>query len=240
MPRFVFSDHAQKSFRAVVSALALTAALGAGRTAAERALDAQDRPALEKLAAQATAAADTRPQDAAAQYEAARTQSLLAQLALELGDKGLGKTAGETGIRAARRAVALKSNDADYRRILGTLCGQVIPANVLAGLKWGRCAMDEVNKALELAPKSSAAWMSRGVGNYYLPAAFGGGVDKAISDLRKATQLDAASPDAHLWLGIALRKAGRNAEARAAMERSLELNPDRKWARQQLEKTPAR
>jgi len=46
--------------------------------------------------------------------------------------------------------------------------------------------------------------------------------------------------DAHLWLGLALRKAGRNAEARRAIARSLELNPRRVWAKQQLEKTPTR
>jgi Flp pilus assembly protein TadD len=211
-----------------------------GRTPVERALDAQDRAALEQLAAAASASAQSRPDDAAAQYQAALAQSTLAQLALELGDKALGKSAGETGIQAARRAVELKPAEAEYHRILGTLCGQVIPANVLAGLKWGRCAMDEVNKAVELAPRSAPAMMSRGVGNYYLPSAFGGGVGKAIADLEKAVQLDPKLADAHLWLGIALRKAGRNAEARKSIERSLALNPGRKWSRQQLEKTPAK
>jgi tetratricopeptide (TPR) repeat protein len=225
----------------MLAASALACSLGAApKTALDQALDAQDRPALEKLAAQATAAAQSRRDDPNAQYEAARAQSMLAQLALELGDKGLGKTAGETGIRAAQRAVELKPGEAEYHRILGTLCGQVIPANVLAGLKWGRCAMDEVNKAVELAPKSALAWLSRGVGNHYLPAAFGGGTDKAISDLEKAVQLDPKLAEAHLWLGIALRKANRNADARKAIQRSLELNPDRKWTKQQLEKTPAK
>jgi tetratricopeptide (TPR) repeat protein len=221
--------------------LAGASPLGAApRTPVERALDAQDRAALEKLAAAATAAAQSRPTDANAQYQAALAQSTLAQLALELGDKGLGKSAAEAGIRAAQRAVERKPGEAEYHRILGTLCGQVIPANVLAGLKWGRCAMDEVNKAVELAPKSALAWLSRGVGNYYLPSAFGGGAEKAIADLEKAVSLDPALADAHLWLGIALRKAARNAEARKAIQRSLELNPGRKWTIQQLEKTPAK
>jgi tetratricopeptide (TPR) repeat protein len=100
--------------------------------------------------------------------------------------------------------------------------------------------MEEVTRAVELAPKSALAWLSKGVGNYYLPATFGGGTDKAIADLEKAVELDPNSADAHLWLGIALRKAGRNAEARKAIERSLALNPDRKWARQQLDKTPVK
>lgn len=209
------------------------------RIPAERALDAQDRPKLEKIAAESTNIAEHQPADDKAQYQSALHNSLLAQLAIEVSDKNLGRASAEAGIRAGQRAVKLKPANAEYHRILGTLCGQIIPANVMAGLKYGRCAMEEVAKAIEIDGKSSKAWMSRGVGNYYLPAAFGGGVNLAIDDLTKSVQLDASNAEAHLWLGIALRKAGRHADARKAIERSLELNPGRNWAKQQLEKTQA-
>lgn len=140
---------------------------------------------------------------------------------------------------AAKRAVELKPDDAENHRILGTLCGQVIPANVLAGLRYGRCALDSIKKAIEIDPESSTAWLSRGVGNYYLPESFGGGINLAITDFQKSIQLNPQSPDAYLWLGIALRKAGRNSQARAALARSVELNPRRIWTKQQLDKTPA-
>ena len=122
--------------------------------------------------------------------------------------------------------------------MLGTLCGQAIPANVLLALRYGRCASESIEKALELDPKSAQAYVSRGVGNYYLPPAFGGGLELAEQDFRKAILLDPKLAEAHLWLGIALRKAGNPAEARAAIARSLALNRNRVWARQQLEKTP--
>ena len=99
--------------------------------------------------------------------------------------------------------------------------------------------MDEVKKAIELNPRSAGAWLSRGVGNYYLPEAFGGGLVLALQDIDKAIQLDGKSAEAQLWRGLALRKAKKPAEARKAFERSLALNPNRKWAKQQLEKTPA-
>ncbi len=207
--------------------------------ASRQAADAQDRPALEKLAMAAAAQATAKPTDLAAQIEAARRQMLLAQLGIELGDKPLGRRAAEAGMAPARKAIELKPAEAEAHRLLGTLCGQVIPANVLSAMKYGRCATDEVKKAIELNPKSSDAWLSRGVGNYYLPDAFGGGVKLAIADFDKALQLDSKSSEAHLWRGIALRKAGRNAEARQAFEKSLALNSARKWAKQQLEKTPA-
>lgn len=218
----------------------LIAAPAWAKTPVEAALDKQDRDALSKLAEAAASRAAQSPNDAAAHYSHALAQSALAQAAMEMADKNAARAAAESGIPAARKAVELKPNAAEYHRILGTLCGQVIPANVLAGMKYGGCARDEVNRALELDAKSALNWVSRGVGNYYLPPMFGGGVDKAIDDFRKAIQLDPKSAEAHLWLGIALRKQGKNAEARQALEKSLALNPARAWAKQQLEKTPAK
>jgi tetratricopeptide (TPR) repeat protein len=83
------------------------------------------------------------------------------------------------------------------------------------------------------------AYVSRGVGNYYLPPALGGGPELAIKDFQRAIQLKPGNAEAYLWLGIALRKLNRNAQAREAFNKSLELNPRRVWVRRQMEKTPA-
>jgi tetratricopeptide (TPR) repeat protein len=202
-----------------------------------KARDAQDRASLEKQISALKAAA--KPNDAASQYRLALAQSHLAEIAQELKDKALVKASAEAGMDAAKKAIALKQDSAEYHRLLGTLCGQVIPANVIAGLKYGRCAQDSVSQALKLDPKLAEAYLARGVGNYYLPSSFGGGVELAIKDFEKTIQLSPKSSEAHLWLGIALRKAGKNAEARKALQRATELNPARIWAKQQLDKTPA-
>ena len=206
----------------------------------EKARDAQDRAALDRIAGQYSAAAQQKPKDADAQYRAALAQSYVAEVAIEVRDNQKARDAAENGIKAAERAVALNGSSSEYHRILGTLCGQVIPAAKLAGISRGRCALDEVNKALKLDPKAAINYLSRCVGNYYLPSAFGGGVDLAIKDFQKAIDLDARSADAHLWMGVALRKAGRNADARKSFQKALDLNPQRVWAKQQLEKTPAK
>ncbi len=96
-----------------------------------------------------------------------------------------------------------------------------------------------MNKAIELDPKSSMAYLGHGVGNYYLPSAFGGGIDLAVKDFRKAIELNPKNADAWLWLGVALRRSNQAGEAQKAFERSLELNPNRVWAKQQLDKTSA-
>ena len=60
----------------------------------------------------------------------------------------------------------------------------------------------------------------------------------AITDFRKAIELDGNNAEAWLWLGLGLRKENNEAEAHKAFTRSLQLNPNRVWAKQQLEKTP--
>jgi tetratricopeptide (TPR) repeat protein len=206
----------------------------------QKARDAQNRPKLEQIAAQLSSAADRQPADAHAQYQAALAQSTLAEVATEMHDKAQARSAAEAGMKAAERAAALKPGEAEYHRIWGTLCGQETASlGALGAFKYGHCALDEVNKAMALDSREPMNYLSRGIGNYYLPAAFGGGVELAIKDFEKAIALDANSAEAHLWLGIAQRKLNRNAEAHKEFELAVKLNPARLWAKQQLEKTPA-
>jgi adenylate cyclase len=226
--------------RTLVLCLTLTGFLGASGDDLKSARDRQDRATLEKIAADFAATASKQSNDAAAEAKLALAQSYLAEVATEMKDKAGAKNAAESGIQAAQKAVALKPDVAEYHRVLGTLCGQVIPAGgVVSGLKWGKCAMDEVNKAVSLDPNSADVYVSRGVGNYYLPPSFGGGPELAVKDFEKAIELNPKSAEAHMWLGIALRKLNRNADARQELEKAVALNPNRIWAKQQLEKTPA-
>ena len=202
-----------------------------------KARDRQDRAALDKMAGELRTIAEQQTKDAPAQYRAALAESYAAEVAVEMRDKTAAKNAAQAGIDAAERAVSLKPDAAEYQRILGTLCGQMISSNSLAALKYGNCALNAVNKAIELDPKSSMAFLSHGVGNYYLPSALGGGMEAAVKDFRKAIELNSKNADAWLWLGIALRRANQQEEARKAIAQSVELNPNRVWAKQQLDKT---
>jgi hypothetical protein len=222
-----------------MAAIFLMAALLAASGPLETARDRQDRPALEKQISELSIAAQKAPHDAEAQYRVALAASYLAEVSLEMRDKNQAQRAADSGIQAAGRAIAINSRNAEYYRVLGTLCGQVIPASVLSAFSYGKRAREAIDKALELDPKSSRAYLARGVGNYYLPEALGGGASLAVPDFRKAADLDPASAEPHLWLGLARRKEHHNAEARQAFEKAMRLDPARIWIKLQLEKTPA-
>ncbi len=101
------------------------------------------------MAAEARAAAEKQPNDAAAQYKVALAESYAAEVSIELHDKAGAKNSALAGMDAANKAVSMKPDSAEYQRILGTLCGQMVSSNSLAGLKYGKCALDSVDKAIQ-------------------------------------------------------------------------------------------
>lgn len=209
-----------------------------GRTALEDARDRQDGAALDRSIAELrTASANGQPQTF---YQLATAYSYAAEVAIEMKDKPKGEALAESGIDAIKNALRSQENSSEYHRLLGELCGQVIPANPIAGaLKYGGCARDEISKAIELDDKNALAYVSRGVGNYYLPTQLGGSIEAAIKDFDKAIALNPQLDEAYLWKGIALRKSKQLAAAREALETAWKLNPNRVWIKQQLDKTPA-
>jgi Flp pilus assembly protein TadD len=220
----------------ILTIFAAAAAFAA--TPLETARNQQDRAALQKMIADYSAAAAKTPDNPEAQFQVALASSYLAEVAIEQHDRKGGRQAAEQGIKAGERAVALKPSP-EYYRVLGTLYGQGI-TDVMSGLSFGPKAKAALTKAVEGAPKDSSAWVAHGVGNYYLPSQLGGGTQPAIADFRKAIELDPKNAEAFLWLGVALRKDNKDAEAREALTKALALDPNRVWVKQQLEKTPSK
>lgn len=205
-----------------------------------KARDRQDPAALDRLVKQYSQAAERDSKSAEANYELALAYSYSAEVAMELRDKRKAEALAEAGLDPAKKAVDENSGKAEYHRLWGQLCAQVIPANPIFGaLKYGQCARDEIDKAIQLDSGLALAYVSRGVGSYYLPSSMGGGVDAALKDLDKAISLNPNLAEAYLWKGITLRKANKDADARKCFERALQLDPNRLWAKEQLSKTPA-
>lgn len=234
---------ARKISKICAVACACGALLAAG-TATKELVDARDRQdsaALERLVKQYQQGAQQAARSGEASYQLALAYSFSAEVAMEQRDKKKAEAMAEAGLDAAKKAVEENGSKAEYHRLLGELCGQVIPANPIFGaLKYGQCARDEINKAIQLDSNLALAYVSRGVGNYYLPSSMGGGTEVALKDLDKAIAIDPNLAEAYLWKGITLRKANRDGEARKSFERALQIDPNRLWAKEQLSKTPAK
>jgi tetratricopeptide (TPR) repeat protein len=223
----------------MILSLLLAGFLAVTPSALQLARDHQDRAALDKMVDQCAGEAAKAPNDVEAQYRLALAASYSAEVSLEQHDKKAARQAAERGIKAAEKAVALKPDRADSYRLLATLYGQAI-TDLMSGLSYGPRSKDAINKAVALAPNSSEVHVARGVGNYYLPPQMGGGTAAAMVDFRKAVELDPKNSEAYVWLGLCLRKDNKYAEARQAFTRALELDPERVWVKQQLEKTPVK
>ncbi len=120
----------------------------------DRLRDHQDRAGLNARAAALHAAAEKTPNDANAWYRAAIAYSFSAEVALEQRDKNAAERAAEAGAADAEKAIELNGKSADYYRVLGTLCGQIIPANPIMGaLSYGKRAKEALDKAVEMDPE---------------------------------------------------------------------------------------
>src|SRR5947209_19017219 len=98
--------------RTIVLTLILSTAQGWAASDLEKARDTQDRAAIAAIAKQMEEQAGKNPGDANAQYKLAQAQSFLAEVAMEQHDKVASRSAAESGIKAAEKAVAINGNSA--------------------------------------------------------------------------------------------------------------------------------
>src|SRR6185295_5750443 len=106
----------------------------------------------------------------------------------------------------------------------------------LAGMRLGSKSNSMMERAVTAGPSNPRVWVMRGIGAFNTPSAFGGGLDKAESYLKKALELfatDAPQPplpawgraDAHIWLGQVYAKQKHRDAARAEFDAARALQP---------------
>jgi tetratricopeptide (TPR) repeat protein len=145
---------------------------------------------------------------------------------------------------ALERSLALQPI-AESHALLSSVLGQMIGKNIFKGMTLGPKSTEQMDRAVTLAPKNPRVWLLRGIGAIYQPSAFGGGMDKAETYLRRAIELfpddHPSSPapswgqaDAYAWLGQVLAKRKDMSGARAAYAQALAIEPENHWVRTTL------
>lgn len=119
---------------------------------------------------------------------------------------------------------------------------QIATAKVgmVAGMRLGPKATSMMERAAEAGPTNPRVWTMRGISALNTPGAFGGGLGKAESHLKRALELfatDKPEPplpawglaDAHIWLGQVYAKQKKRDAARAEFEQARALQPHNAW-----------
>jgi tetratricopeptide (TPR) repeat protein len=194
--------------------------------AARQARDRASVEGLQKIIARAQKeATETKSFDA--YLRLALFQSWLCEAAEARKNEKLLKQAATDGIAVAEKATALNPKSSDAHWLVGDLLGRLIPHVFGGGMRFGKRATDELDKAIELDPKNANACVSRAISSYYTPEAFGGSRDNAFELLRKAVAVDPQADTPHVWLAMFFLEAHQNRQALDEILRARQINSNR-------------
>jgi tetratricopeptide (TPR) repeat protein len=213
-------------------------ALAASLESATRKRDVQQ---LESVKTQLELRIKQNRNDAQSEYQLARVEACLADVAEMRKDKKAATAAIEKAFEAAQRSIQLNDKAADAHSLLADLYGRKIGLGtaMFAGPRFGPKVGEENKRAMALDDKNPRVWASLGRQYLMTPKAFGGDVAKAIESFQKSLALDTSKDETWYWLAKAYEKQGDKPKARDAIQHAIELNPENplaKEASQSLEK----
>jgi hypothetical protein len=152
----------------------------------------------------------------------------------------------EDGIKHLKRSIDLNKNFSESNALLASLLGLKIGFKWYLGMTLGPKAGDYFEKAFQIDSLNPRAYLLLGVSKYNTPRMFGGGMDKAESNLLKAIHLyeTESSPDsllptwgyeeAYAWLGKVHMEKKEYEKAQAQFEKALEIKPGYGWVKYEL------
>jgi tetratricopeptide (TPR) repeat protein len=139
----------------------------------------------------------------------------------------------EGGITAARAAIAAQSQRPEGHFWLAANMGALAESfGLRQGLKYRGDIKSELLRVLEIDPAFQQGSADRALGRWYyrVPGLFGGSKEKSEEHLRRSLQYNPNSTASHYFLAETLIARGRNAEARAELQRVLDAPLHPEWA----------
>ncbi len=126
--------------------------------------------------------------------------------------------------------------------LLASVQGLRIGANPSLGASLGERSREQRSIAARLGPDNPRVWLLSGIGAFYTPQPFGGGMERAGEHLDRSLELfgqDHPDPplprwgraDAHLWRGRVYEEVGDVDRARGEYEAALAIEPEYAWVR---------
>jgi tetratricopeptide (TPR) repeat protein len=169
------------------------------------------------------------PRDFEAAWKLARARYWLGGRAPEAERKGLL----EAGIAAGRAAAALEPKRPEGHFWIAANMGALAESfGLRQGLKYRGDIKDELLVVLKIDPGYQQGSADRALGRWYfkVPGLFGGSNKKSEEHLRKSLTYNPNSSSSHFFLAETLIDMGRNADARAELQRVIDGPTDPDWA----------
>ncbi len=148
----------------------------------------------------------------------------------------------DSGVEQLEAAIELDPQFAEAHALLGSIYGMKA-SGMLSGIRYGPKSQSAIERAMELAPENPRVFLIDGIGDFYKPSMFGGGVDNAIESFTTAADLFPAfepkselAPDwghaeVYAWLGQAYSEQEKYGEAEEAYQKALEIDPNYGWVK---------
>jgi len=137
----------------------------------------------------------------------------------------------ETGIDAARKAIAVEPNRPEGHFWLAANMGALAESyGVRQGIKYRKPIKEALETVLRIDPAFQDGSADRALGRWYfkVPGMFGGSHKDAEAHLRASLKYNPESTASHFFLAEVLLDDGRKAEGRAELQKVIDapLNPN--------------
>jgi hypothetical protein len=139
----------------------------------------------------------------------------------------------EAGMAAADAAIALDAKRPEGHFWKAANMGALAESfGMRQGIKYRKPIRESLETVLKIDPKFQAGSADRALGRWYfkVPGLFGGSNAKSEQHLRKSIEYDPNSTASHFFLAETLLDMGRKADARAALQKVLDVPIDAEWA----------
>jgi tetratricopeptide (TPR) repeat protein len=169
------------------------------------------------------------PRDVESAWKLARAQYWLGKHV----PKEEGKSVLESGIAAARTAIALAPNRPEGHFWLAANMGALAESfGLRQGLKYRGDIKDQLLTVLTIDPGYQQGSADRALGRWYfkVPGLFGGSNKKSEEHLRRSLTYNPNSAASLYFLAETLVDMGRREEARAALQKLIDAPVDPAWA----------
>jgi tetratricopeptide (TPR) repeat protein len=186
------------------------------------------------------------PGDALATYYLAYAEYELIRYGMIDKESGLYDKFVDAAVTHAKQVLTLRPEWSEGLALLANIYGIQITQSWVKGATLGPEANSLAQRAIKSDSVNPRAWLVDGIMKFNTPAFFGGSVEVALANFKKALELfehpsqrEPLNPgwghlETYAWLGKAYDKNDRPYEALATFTKALEIDPEFVWVKRVL------